>query len=403
MNILKKVYCRLFQKTLYLASFVLDFSEPKVYPGAGSLKQVPSILKERKITNVLIVTDPGIAKLGLMNGLLAFLEADKIGYVIYSDTVANPTIDNIEAALVLYKESSAQGIIAFGGGSPMDCAKGVGMRVARPHKTITQMRGLLKVGHTLPFLIAIPTTAGTGSETTLAAVITNALTHEKYAVNDPHLIPKVAILDPTLTIKLPPHITSTTGMDALTHAVEAYIGHSNTRKTRRMAIEAVKLIHDNLLQCYTTPNDLVAREAMQIAAYDAGIAFTRAYVGYVHAVAHTLGGMYGVPHGLANAIILPYVLEKFGRTIDRPLAALADTIHLTERTLSNHDKALSFIAWIKSMNASLGIPSKFVNVIKAKDIPLLAQRAQKEGVPLYPVPRLFSRSDFIEIYYAIQD
>jgi len=403
MNFLKKIYCRLFQKTLYLATFVLDFREPKVYSGAGTLKQVPAILKEKKIDKVLIVTDPGIAKLGLMNGLLSFLAEGKVGYVIYSDTVANPTIDNIEAALLLYKEAKAQGIIAFGGGSPMDCAKGVGMRVAQPHKTISQMRGLLKVGRKLPFLVAIPTTAGTGSETTLAAVVTNALTHEKYAVNDPQLIPRVAILDPMLTMKLPPHITSTTGMDALTHAVEAYIGHSNTKKTRQMALTAVKLIHGNLLQAYNTPEDLKAREAMQIAAYDAGVAFTRAYVGYVHAVAHTLGGMYGLPHGLANAIILPYVLEKFGKKADRRLAELADAIHLTEKNVSSQDKALAFIAWIKTMNGSLGIPPKFVNVIKAKDIPLLAKRAQKEGVPLYPVPRLFSLQDFVDIYYAIQD
>jgi len=403
MNILKKAYCRLFQKTLYLATFVLDFREPKVYSGPGTLKKVPAILQAQGIEKLLIVTDPGIAKLGLMNGMLAFLDESKIGYVIYSDTVANPTIDNIEAALRLYKDAKAQGIIAFGGGSPMDCAKGVGMRVARPRKTISQMRGLLKVGRKLPFLVAIPTTAGTGSETTLAAVVTNALTHEKYAVNDPQLIPRVAILDPLLTMKLPPHITSTTGMDALTHAVEAYIGQSNTRKTRHMAVTAVKLIHDNLLQAYTTPEDLKAREAMQIAAYDAGVAFTRAYVGYVHAVAHTLGGMYGVPHGLANAIILPYVLEKFGRTAYRPLAELSDAINLTENNASTQEKALAFIAWIKTMNDKMGIPPKFVNVIKAKDIPLLAKRAQKEGVPLYPVPRLFSLNDFIEIYYAIQD
>jgi alcohol dehydrogenase len=237
----------------------------------------------------------------------------------------------------------------------------------------------------------------------LAAVITDAVTHEKYAINDPHLIPRVAVLDPTLTIKLPSHITSTTGMDALTHAVEAYIGHSNTKKTRQMAVSAVKLIHENLIQAYTVPADLKAREAMQIAAYDAGVAFTRAYVGYVHAVAHTLGGMYGVPHGLANAVILPYVLEKFGKRAYLRLAELADVIHLTDEKASKQEKALAFIAWIKGMNQKMGIPPKFVNIIKPKDIPLLAKRAQKEGVPLYPVPRLFSRDYFIEIYYAVQD
>lgn len=402
MNILKKAYCRIFQKCLYAATFLMNFREPESYHGKESLKKIPDLLKREKVSRVLIVTDPGLFKLGLLSGLSSILDEAKIHYAIYSDTVANPTIDNIEAALKLYKETKAEGIIAFGGGSPMDCAKGVGARLARPKMSLTQMRGLIKVGRNLPLLIAIPTTSGTGSETTLAAVVTNAVTHEKYAINDPHLIPRIAILDPTLTVKLPPKVTSTTGMDALTHAVEAYIGHSNTRKTKKMAIEAVKLIKANLLTAYEHPDDLAAREAMQIAAYDAGVAFTRAYVGYVHAVAHTLGGSYGVPHGLANAVILPYVLEYFGKPAYKRLAELADIISLTDPKENNESKAKAFVVWIREMNAKMAIPDKFVGIIKPEDIPMLAARAMKEGVPLYPVPKLFDLEDFVAIYQKIK-
>jgi len=277
------VYCRTYQTIFKVASGFLPWREPKLLEGEGSIGKLPQEISQRGIKSVLLVTDKGIASLGLMNGLCAGLENAGIQYAIYDKTVPNPTIDNIEEALKLYKENNCQGIIAFGGGSPMDCAKGVGARVANPHKTIPQMKGLLKVRKKIPPLFAIPTTAGTGSEATVAAVITNSATHEKYPVNDLVLIPHVAVLDPTLTVGLPPHITSTTGMDALTHAVEAYIGRSNTDQTRELSRKAIKLIFENIEEAYANGTNLTARYNMQKAAYYAGVAFTRAYVGYVHA------------------------------------------------------------------------------------------------------------------------
>jgi len=277
----------------------------------------------------------------------------------------------------------------------------VGARVAHPHKTIPQMKGLLKLTHKLPPLFVIPTTAGTGSETTLAAVITNSQTHEKYAINDPHLIPKFAVLDPVLTIKLPKHITSTTGVDALTHAVEAYIGQSNTRHTKAMAIDAIKLIYANLKKAYDNGEDLSARSNMQKAAYEAGVAFTRAYVGYVHAIAHTLGGFYQVPHGLANAVILPYVLEKFGKSAQPKLAQLADLVHVANADDSIAVKAEKFITSIRALNTSLGIPAKLSGIIKEEDLPLMVKRAQAEGNPLYPVPRIMDSTEMLEIFRMI--
>ncbi|MGI6365561.1 MAG: iron-containing alcohol dehydrogenase [Bacillota bacterium] len=397
-----KLYCRAYQGVFRIAAHFLPWRRPELLQGEGSLEKLPGFMKEKGLDNVLVVTDEGLMSLGLLDGMLAGFDAAGIRYAVYDGTVPNPTIDNIEEALEMYKVNKCQGIVAFGGGSPMDCAKGVAARVARPNKSIPQMKGQLKVLKKTPPLVAIPTTAGTGSETTLAAVITNARTHEKYAINDTALIPGYAVLDPLLTVNLPPQITATTGVDALTHAVEAYIGRSNTKQTRRDARDAVKLIYDYLYAAYTDGSDLTARAKMQEAAFLAGAAFTRAYVGYVHAIAHTLGGFYSVPHGLANAVILPYILEYFGSSIHRQLAELADLVGLGggEETLAG--KAQRFIEWVKDLNRRMDIPTK-IQGIKEQDIPLMAERAYQEAHPLYPVPKLMSRQEMIGIYHLIKE
>ena len=403
MNLFKKIYCRAFQFVLRIGMYFIHFPSPKLISGEDSILKVKDILVEKKINCVLIVTDNNLFSLGLLNKMLKSLDsAEEIKYVIYKDVVPNPTIDNIEEGLKLYKENGCKAIIAFGGGSPMDTAKGIGARVARPKKQISKMKGLLKVGKKLPLIIAIPTTAGTGSETTVAAVISNPKTHEKYPINDPKLVPQYAVLDPNLIVNLPGKITSTTGMDALTHAIEAYIGNSNTRKTKNSAILAVKLIFNNLEESYNNPQNKEARNNMLIASYHAGVAFTRAYVGYVHALAHTLGGFYGVPHGLANSILLPVVLEKFGDSAYKKLAELADLINLTDSSLTNKEKAEAFIREIKNMNTRMCIPSKIENIIKEDDIVLMCERADSEGNPLYPVPRLMGKKEFAEIIESIR-
>jgi alcohol dehydrogenase class IV len=253
------------------------------------------------------------------------------------------------------------------------------------------MRGLLKITHKLPPLFAVPTTAGTGSEVTLAAVVSDPETHEKNACNDPKLRPKYAVLDPELTVGLPPHITSTTGMDALTHAVEAYIGKSNVKSTEEYAEKATKMIFENIEKAYTNGKDIEARDQMLKASFYAGQAFTRAYVGYVHAIAHNLGGQYGVPHGLANAIILPYVLEYYGETAHKRLAKLAE-IAGVKTTGSDKEKAEAFIEAIKTLNKNMNIPDGF-DMVQEKDIPVIVERALKEGNPLYPVPKIMDKAD----------
>ena len=391
-----EAYCRAYQATFRMAVNVLDWTEPKLIKGEGAVKKLPATIKELGYTNVLVVTDKGLMGLHLLDDMFEELKKEGIAYIVYDGVQPNPTIDNIEEARNLYLGNGCQAIIAFGGGSPMDCAKACGARIARPNTEIPKMRGVLKVLKKIPPLFAVPTTAGTGSECTIAAVVSNPKTHEKNAINDPVLRPRYAVLDPALTLGLPPHITSTTGMDALTHAVEAYIGQSNTKDTEEKALLATKLIFANLEKAYADGKNMEARENMLFASYSAGVAFTRAYVGYVHAIAHNLGGMYGIPHGLANAVILPYVLDYFGEAAYDRLADLADAAGLDCDGKSNEEKAKMFIAEIRRMNKDMNIPDKFEQ-IKEEDISLIADRALLEGNPLYPVPKIMDKAECVAV------
>ncbi|MCL1901600.1 MAG: iron-containing alcohol dehydrogenase, partial [Firmicutes bacterium] len=293
-------------------------------------------------------------------------------------------------------------IIAVGGGSSIDCAKAIGAKIAKPKKSLHKMKGVLKVRKKIPLLIAVPTTSGTGSEVTIAAVITNPETREKYAINDPCLIPHVVVLDANLTKGLPKNITAATGMDALTHAVEAFIGKSNTKKTKKWALEAAKLIFENIKKVYDEPLNTIARSNMQWAALLAGKAFTRAYVGYIHAIAHTLSGFYGTPHGLANAIILPVVLNEYGKSVYKKLSQLSIYAHLGKKENSDRQNAKIFIDKIIELNNYMGIPSA-IKEIKIEDEDLMIQRALSEANPLYPVPKLWSQKEIAKIIQSIKE
>ena len=389
---LKKFWYRVCQKVLKVAMCFMDWSEPMLFMGEGSVLKLPEFIKNKNINKVLVVTDKGLMGLHLLDPLFEELKKQQIEYFVYDGVQPNPTIPNIEECKDMYIQNGCQGIIAFGGGSPMDCAKAAGARVVKPNQSVRKMRGYLKVGKKLPPFFAVPTTAGTGSETTLAAVVTDPETHEKNAICDPCLRPKYAVLDPILTMGLPPHITSTTGMDALTHAVESYIGKSNVKSTIKYAEDATKLIHENLEKAYKDGKDLEARNNMLLASFYAGSAFTRAFVGYVHSIAHNLGGMYGTPHGLANAVILPYVLDWYGESVYKPLSKLADLIGITDENMSIEEKGRAFIGEIKRMNKAMDIPEKF-DFIKEEDIPTLVKRALKEGNPGYPVPKIMNEKD----------
>lgn len=399
MNIVKKVYCRVFQTCFRIAIPILPYRDPKVL---ASEQEIAEVLLQKGINSVLIVTDKSLHGLGLLEPLKEALGAANVKYTVYDKTVANPTVANVEDARELYLEKECKALIGFGGGSPMDCAKAVGARIVKPKQSIPKMKGILKIHKRLPLFIAVPTTAGTGSETTLAAVITDGETRHKFPVNDFSLIPHYAALMPEVTKGLPPFITATTGMDALTHAVEAYIGRSTTKETRRYALEATRLIFENIEKVYANGTDMEARKKMLHASFLAGKAFSKSYVGYCHAVAHSLGGRYNTPHGLANAVLLPYILEAYDATVYRKLKQLAVAAGLVKEDAEDADAAKLFIGKIRALNEVMGIPAKLSGICKG-DIPELAAHAAKEGNPLYPVPKLMNAKELERFYYDVME
>ncbi len=398
MNILYKGYCRAFQNTLKFAAYFMPWRKPFIIEGADSVLRLPAKIIELGLNNVLIVSGKTTPKLGLLDGLIAELESVGVGYVLYSECIPDPTIEVVEDTVSKYIENNCDAFIAFGGGSPMDCVKIAAARIAKPKKSIPALKGLLKVRKKTPTIFAVPTTSGTGSETTLAAVVKDPATHAKYVITDPSIVPKYAILDPKLTIGLPQHITAQTGMDALTHAVEAYIGNNNTKNTEDMAIKAVRLIIANLKTACFDGTKISARENMQLGSFYAGVAFTKAYVGYVHSIAHTLGGFYGIAHGLANAVILPHVLLAYGTSAHKRLGRLAKAVGIEGNT--NAELSQNFISMIKDLTQNIGIPDTLAG-IDMDDIAEMSERAAREANPFYPVPKILSAEQLAPIYLAI--
>ena len=397
MKATKRFYSRAFQTVMRIAIPLLPYREPKLIEAP---EDVIRVLREKGAKNVMIVTDKMIRGLGLTESLERLITDADIKCTVYDGTMPNPTSDNVNEATELYLKSESQALIAFGGGSAMDCAKAVGARIARPKMPLSKMQGLIKIHKAIPTLIAIPTTAGTGSETTVASVIVDSKTHHKYVINDFCLIPKYAFLDPKVTLGLPKHLTATTGMDALTHAIEVYVGRSRTNGTRTAAEKAVGLIFENLERAYENGNDIDARANMLHASYLAGTAFTKSYVGYVHAVAHTLGGKYGIAHGLANAVLLPKVLRAYGSSATKSLAELARAVNLSSTSAPDSEAAEAIISHIEKMNERMEIPTSFP-ALKEADIPDMAKLADKEANPLYPVPVLWDATELEKIYHLV--
>ena len=397
MNPLKKVYCRCFQLAFKLAIPLMPYRKPLILPAISDCAEE---LAGLGITSVLLVTDSFLRTSGATAALENALAERGITCHVYDGTQPNPTVQNVAEATERYRDGGCQALVAFGGGSSMDCAKATGACVVYPGRSLARMKGLLRVLRPLPPLVAIPTTAGTGSEVTVTAVITDPEKRHKYTMNNFTMIPRYAVLDPTITYSLPPQLTATTGMDALTHAVEAFIGGSTTSETRQMALEAIRLIFGNIRAAYTDGSNHAARESMLQAAYKAGVAFTMSYVGYIHAVAHSLGGQYGIPHGLANSVLLPVVLERYGTAVHRKLRQLALAAGVCAEADSDEVAAGKFIQAIRELNTAMGIPQKF-DVIKEQDIPQMARYADREANPLYPVPVLMDRTELEELYRAV--
>lgn len=389
MNLLHLWY-RTYQCVFGLGARLLPWRCPETVTGPGSLARIPALLTKCGTRRPLVAASRRQCADPAFQQMLSRLE----GYALFSDIQPNPPVSAVEAAAALYRREGCDSLVAVRGGSPMDTAKAAAALLARPDRTLSQLAGLLKVRRPIPPFIAVPTTAGTGSETTIAAVVTGA-DHHKYAVSDLCLIPRCAVLDPLLTVSLPPRTTAETGMDALTHAVEAYLSRFYpTCQTDRLAEEAVVTIFRTLEHACAHGDDVDARQALLTASYQAGAAFTRASVGNVHAIAHTLGGLYGVGHGLANAVLLPVVLRDYGPAAYRKLARLAELVGLPGGT--DGEKADAFIDAILAMNARLGIPTGF-SCIREEDLPQMAAWAAKEANPTYPVPVIYDRGRFIRV------
>lgn len=391
MSPLQRLFFRVFHAGLYLGAVLVPFPVPKVIRGPGSVAQVPADLKAHRVSHALIVTGNNVRQMPSFARMTAALDAHDIRYTVFSNLQPNPTIKNVEDARSAYLAAGCDGIIAFGGGSPMDCAKAAAARVVR-NIPLHRMAGMFRVLVRIPPFFAIPTTAGTGSEVTVAAVITDPERKIKFSIIDPRLVPKVAVLDPEVMQGLPPSITGATGMDALTHAIEAYLSLSGNAHTNRYAESAVTLVFKYLERAYDNGADMEARERMAQASYDAGVAFTKASVGYVHAISHKLGALYGVAHGLANAIVLPFVLEAYGSAAHRKLAKLAVLIGLGTDNESSEQLATRLIERIKTMNRHMQIPA-CVAELKREDVALVAKSANDEANPFYPVPRIFDTAE----------
>ena len=397
---LEVLWCRTFQSVLKIGNYFMGYRMPQYLEGPGKIKELGAFLKEKGINDVLVVTGSGMVRRGQVKPMLDGFEANGIRYTLQTYDTTDPTSDDVEAGYKTYKEHGCKSIVALGGGSRIDCAKGIAAKAVHPGKNVAQLQGLLKVHWPIPPFVAIPTTAGAGSETTVAAVITDSKTHRKAAINDPFLIPKYAVLDPELTVGLPPYTTATTGMDALAHAVEAYTNKTyNTKLENKLARETVKLIHDNILTAVEDGSNLEARQNMQRGAFYAGRAFTRGCVGYVHAIGHTLGGLYGVAHGLAMAVLLPHVMREFGASAHKRLAELADVCGIGGA--NEAEKANGFIRWIEETNAKMGLPDGF-DVVRDDDIDQMITWAKREANPLYPVPVVWARKDFRRLIESIR-
>lgn len=398
MKTIKKIYCRTFQTAFKIAGPILPYKDPQII---YNVEETYKILENKTHKKPVLVTDKILSSTEAFKLLEQSLKNKGVNYILFDETVPNPTSYLVEKVVRIYNENNCDCFIAFGGGSPMDCAKAAAARIARPKRTLQQLSGLIRICKKLPTVIAIPTTAGTGSETTPTAVITDAKTRHKYTMNDFVLIPAHCVLDYRTTRSLPQHIAATTGVDALTHAVEAYIGRTTYKKTRKDCENAVKLIFGNIEKAVFEKEE-TALENMLIASHKAGRAFSRSYVGYIHAVSHSLSGKYNMPHGLTNAVIMPWVLEKYGNKVYNKLAKLALVAGIGNKGMPKDKLAKLFIEEIRKLNKKLGIPQKLEG-IKAEDIPEMAKYADKEGNPLYPVPILWDAKELEQIYYDVME
>ena len=395
MNFLLRIRQALFSPVQKIQLYI----QPKMIKGEHALLDLIDVLKKQHLTRYMIVTTPGFIKRGTLQSFFDALNQNDIQYSIFHDVKPDPDISDVEMLKEMYIKDSCQALIAIGGGSVIDCSKVALACVQMKKLDVTTVLHTGRVSKQLPLLIAVPTTAGTGSEVTAGAVITDPIQKRKYALSNLFLIPKYAVLDSSLLVSLPSKMTAYTGMDALTHAIEAYINHFNNRKTNKYALDAIQSIFQYLVPSFEDGSNITYRLELLEASYKAGVAITNNYIGYVHAIAHGIGGMYHLQHGMINAIILPIVLEEYGHTITKKLAYIADIVGIAGHT--DQQKAEYFIKKLKEINQALGIPTS-IPEIQDSDIHYLATGAEKEGNPAYPTPVTWDVEHFEKVIRKIQ-
>jgi len=362
---------------------------PLTFLGSSATGELFEAMEQTGSRRVLIVTDEGLVRTGWVTRISEAIQAARMQPFVYSGVQPDPTFDHVEEGMALFKEKNCDSILALGGGSSMDAAKIIAA-ATKNGGDARKLEGAMKVKRPPCTLCAIPTTAGTGSEATMAAVISESETHVKKFFVDPKILPEMVALDSALMLDLPPAITAATGMDALTHAVESIIARTSRDQTERWAFSAIDLIFKHLPRAYTEGHDEVARRGMALAAYYAGLAFTRTSVGYVHAIAHTFGAYYRTPHGLANAIALPHVLEASKAHCTAPLARMADRLGL--KGGDDGEKAARVIEAIRNLMRQIDIPES-LQALREDDIAAITRQALAEAHLNYPVPRYLGQAE----------
>jgi alcohol dehydrogenase len=381
----KVQYYKGLAKALKVAAAVIPMPKPTLFSGADSSLEMCDAISQLGVKKLLIVTDEVLVSIGLLDGITNRLTDVGVKFVIYDKILPDPTYTQAEDGLKILRKNNCDAVLAIGGGSPIDASKAIAA-LATNNKPIKKMAGLFKLRRApLPFF-AIPTTAGTGSEVTIVSVLSDPITHQKTPIIDPKLVPMMAALDGKLMRGLPPTVTAATGMDALTHAIESYISVNATSDTEAYSIAATKLIMQNLGTAVKDGNNIEARQNMAMASYYAGLAFTKASVGYVHAIAHNFGALYQTPHGLANSIVLPHVLDYSKDQITDRLADLAIASGLKKGSESKQQLANKFIKQIRTMLSEFNIPSQ-LDALKQEDVPKIAKLALEEAHMNYPVPK----------------
>ena len=375
------------------------YMQPRMIKGEHALLDLVDVLKEKHLTHYMIVTTPGFIKRGTLQSFFEALTQNDIQYSIFHDVKPDPEISDVEKLKELFIKDGCQALIAIGGGSVIDCSKAALACVQMKNLDVKTVLHTGRVSKQLPLLIAVPTTAGTGSEVTAGAVITDPIKKRKYALSHLFLIPKYAVLDASLLTSLPAKMTAYSGMDALTHAIEAYINCFNNRKTNEYALCAIKSIFQYLVPSFEDGLNMQYRLELLEASYNAGVAISNNYVGYVHAIAHGIGGMYHLQHGMINAIILPIVLEEYGGAVVGKLAKIADVVGING--ITDQEKSKQFIQKLKELNHIFSIPTS-ISEIQNEDIHYLATGAEKEGNPTYPTPVTWNVAQFEKVIRKIK-